>query len=95
MWLLKRTKERLFKFTEWLSNKINIRGDYILHFMTCMSMSVAGMHGALFAAGWSIGKETGDYNNPNSGWSWADLVADGLGITAGLAVNMAIKAIIN
>lgn len=48
---------------------------------------VASLFGALFATGLSIGKESGDKNNPNSGWSWLDLVADTLGIGAGLLIK--------
>ena len=65
------------------------------HFLGYVPGVVASLFGAVFALGLSLGKEAGDKNNTNSGWSWWDLVADGLGITAGLAVNMAIKAIIN
>ena len=36
---------------------------------------------AFFALGLSFGKEFGDI--PTSGWSWGDLVADGLGILIG------------
>ena len=47
---------------------------------------VAGMFGAVLSLGLSLGKEMGDKANPNSGWSWWDLLADGLGIVAGLIV---------
>ena len=47
---------------------------------------VASLFGAVFATGLSIGKEAGDENNPASGWSWWDLVADGFGIVTGLLV---------
>lgn len=49
---------------------------------------VASLFGAVFAAGLSIGKEAGDKNNPGSGWSWGDLIADALGILVGLIVNI-------
>ena len=65
------------------------------HFFGYIPGIVASLFGAVFAAGLSIGKEAGDKNNPGSGWSWWDLVSDGLGIAAGLAANMAIMAIIN
>lgn len=42
---------------------------------------IGSLFGALFSAGISLGKEYGDI--PNSGWSWYDLVADGLGILIG------------
>lgn len=56
---------------------------------------IASLFGAVFALGLGIGKESGDRNNPNSGWSWGDLVADSLGIASGISINMIIKAIIN
>ena len=65
------------------------------HFLGYVPGAVASLFGAVFSLGLSLGKEFGDKNNPNSGWSWGDIKADGLGITAGLAVNMAINAIIN
>ena len=65
------------------------------HFLGYVPGVVASLFGAVFALGLSLGKEFGDKSNPGSGWSWGDLVADGLGIAAGLAVNMAIMAIIN
>lgn len=54
---------------------------------------VASLLGAAFATGLSIGKESGDKNNPNSGWSWRDLLADALGILAGL-IALAITILI-
>lgn len=95
------------KIANWLSNRIGVRGDYILHFGVCfLSTSIIGilpflvvnyflgyipgivasLFGAVFAAGLSIGKESGDKNNPNSGWSWSDLIADALGILVGLII---------
>ena len=100
--------EKLLKIAAWLSSKIGIRGDYILHFGVCsLSTSIIGilsflvvnhflgyvtgivasLLGAVFALGLSIGKEAGDKNNPGSGWSWGDLVADGLGIVLGILIN--------
>ena len=92
---MNKIKDIFYSIANWLGDKTGIRADYILHFGVCFLLSLFGSYGAALAIGWSFGKETGDYNNPNSGWSWGDLVADGLGIAAGLAVNMAIKAIIN
>jgi len=40
-----------------------------------------------FAAGLGLGKEIGDYFNPNSKFSGWDLVADGIGIGVGLMVK--------
>ena len=96
--------KRLYQAANWLSKKIGIRSDYILHYGVCfLSTSIIGilsflvvnhffgyipgivasLFGAVFAIGLGIGKESGDKNNPNSGWSWGDLVADWLGILVG------------
>lgn len=47
---------------------------------------IASLFGVIFSMGLSIGKESGDKNNPNSGWSWNDLIADALGILVGLII---------
>lgn len=54
------------------------------HFFGYVPALVASLFGAVFALGLSLGKESGDKNNPNSGWSWSDLIADALGILVGL-----------
>ena len=65
------------------------------HFLGYTPALIASLFGAVFALGLGIGKESGDKNNPNSGWSWGDLMADALGIASGISINMIIKAIIN
>ena len=65
------------------------------HFLGYTPALIASLFGAVFAIGLSVGKEAGDKNNPNSGWSWGDLAADSLGIASGISINMIIKAIIN
>ena len=57
------------------------------HFLGYTPALIASLFGAVFALGLGIGKESGDRNNPNSGWSWGDLVADGLGIVVGILIN--------
>lgn len=74
------------KMANWLSNRIGVREDYILHFGVCFLFSLLGTYGAVLSLGLSLGKEMGDKANPNSGWSWWDLLADGLGIVTGLIV---------
>lgn len=97
--------KKIWELVNWLSKKIGVRGDYILHFGVCfLSTStigiasflvinhffgyvpalVASLFGAVFALGLGIGKEYGDISG--SGWSWGDLVADGLGILFGVAL---------
>lgn len=58
--------------------------DKVQHFGVCL---IATLFSWELAVGLAIGKEYGDYNNPNSGWSWFDLVADTLGIGAGLLIK--------
>ena len=57
------------------------------HFFGYIPGVVASLFGAVFALGLSLGKEFGDRNNPGSGWSWWDLVSDGLGVLVGLMIN--------
>lgn len=57
------------------------------HFLGYTPALIASLFGAVFALGLSLGKEFGDKNNPNSGWSWGDFVADGLGILIGLIIS--------
>lgn len=56
------------------------------HFSGYVPGVVASLFGAVFALGLSLGKEFGDRNNPNSGWSWGDIKADGVGILLGLVL---------
>jgi uncharacterized protein YfiM (DUF2279 family) len=65
--------------------------DKLLHFTACFLISVFGLVPAVFAAGLAIGKEIGDYFNKDSGWCWRDLIADGLGIAAGLGLHFIVK----
>ena len=66
--------------------------DKLMHFTLCFAISLFGLVPAVFAAGLALGKETGDYFNKDSGWSWRDLIADGLGILAGITIHLIIKA---
>ena len=59
--------------------------DKVEHFGACFVATV--LFDWQFATGLAIGKEYGDYNNPNSGWSWWDLFADALGIGTGLLIK--------
>ena len=61
------------------------------HFLGYTPALIASLFGAVFALGLGIGKESGDKNNPNSSWSWGDLVADTLGTLVGLTFNFIIK----
>ncbi len=71
--------------------------DKLLHFMACFFATVSvtlctcalGMLpsflcGGLFALGLGLGKEYGDSKASGNKWSWADIVADVLGIAVAL-----------
>ena len=89
-------KELLKILNEWLSSYLPdwMPFDKVLHFSVNFLLSLFGVYGAVFAAGLSVGKETGDYFNKDSGWCWKDLMWDGMGIIAGLAVNLAINFLV-
>ena len=65
--------------------------DKILHFSVCFMISMFGLVPAVFAVGLAIGKEAGDYFNKDSGWCWRDLIADWLGIIAGIGLHYMVK----
>ena len=79
--------------SDWINGFLPpwLKFDKLMHFSLCFILSIFGWIGVVFAAGWSIGKETGDYFNKDSGWSWRDLMADGLGILAGLGLYYMVK----
>jgi len=61
--------------------------DKVLHFWACfvacfLAGFVSPVTGIAFACGLAIGKETGDYFNPNSSGYVGDLLADAVGIIA-------------
>ena len=76
----------LYQVVGWLSSKMGIRGDYILHFMACFALSLLGSYGAAVAIGLGIGKEYGDKYAAGNRWDWTDIAADALGIITGLTI---------
>lgn len=71
--------------------------DKVLHFLACLTATVItglatfklGMWpsiiaGSLFALGLGLGKEYGDSKASGNKWDWWDIVADVLGIGAGI-----------
>lgn len=78
-----------------------IAKDKILHFTACMLATILlaatawlvttslreGCYiGVAFAAGLAMGKEFGDKQAAGNHWCWWDLLADALGIAAGVLV---------
>lgn len=73
--------------------------DKVFHFLACLAATIAasvatfwmGMwHSitacALFALGLGLGKEYGDSKAPGNKWSRGDIVADLIGIAAGIGI---------
>ena len=76
-------KALLYKIAQFLG----IRADLLLHFGCCFIPSLFGYYGAAFALGLGIGKEYGDSRAINNKWDWLDILADLIGILAGLIIN--------
>ena len=62
-----------------------IPSDKAFHFLSCFVPALFGNYN--LAIGFAIGKEVGDMFAQGSRWSWGDILADGLGIVAGLIVH--------
>ena len=70
--------------------------DKVQHFVACfiVTLTVSFYNDWLavgLATGLGIGKEVGDYFNPNSKFSIGDLVADGLGIGTGVLIKLGLN----
>ena len=86
------------KFIEWLKKicaKLHIPYDKVLHFGVNFIMALTAVFSYTFAVGLcigaSFGKEYGDSKASGNSWSWADIVADMLGMAAGLVVAYLIR----
>jgi len=62
-----------------------IPSDKAFHFIACFVPALIGNYN--LAIGFAIGKEVGDMFAQGNRWSWGDILADGLGIVAGLIVH--------
>jgi len=67
-----------------------LKKDKILHFVCCLIPSLIGWYGVAFAAGLAIGKEYGDSKASGNTWSWGDIIADVVGIAAGIGIHLLI-----
>ena len=83
----------------WLSNKIGVQSDKVLHFLVCfviafplMSINIYLAIGATLAIG--LYKELTDSHKPNNYWSWGDILADVLGVFFAVVVWCVISLII-
>lgn len=80
--LLDKINEILFKINNYLPKFMKV--DKILHFGICFILSfLFGTHGVALAFSAGITKEYADSLNPQTNWSWGDIVAGFLGIIIG------------
>ena len=86
------------KILEWLKKlceKLHLPYDKVLHFGANFLMALTAVISYPFAVGLcigaSFGKEYGDSKASGNSWSWADILADMLGMGAGLLVSYLIR----
>ena len=77
------------KIINWLSNKIGVQGDKVLHFLVCFVVAlvlsfVNPILGTVVALIVGIYKEFTDSHKVGNYWSWGDILADILGIISGI-----------
>ena len=76
------------KAIQWLSNKIGVQSDKVLHFLVCFVIAfvlsfVNPIFGAVVALVIGLYKEFTDSHKVGNYWSWGDILADILGIIFG------------
>lgn len=81
------------KTIQWLSNKIGVQTDKILHFLISFIISFPLMFtNIVFAIGITLlagaYKEFTDMHKKENYWSWYDLLADCLGIILSLIIYL-------
>ena len=83
---------KLLQIANWLSKKIGLRGDYILHFGVGLALGLPYLilpllYTVLIASVIFIGKEVYDKYKPNpTGFDWLDLAADYSGLTISIFI---------
>lgn len=76
------------KIIQWLSNKIGVQSDKILHFLVCFVITfvlafINPIFGAFVALVLGLYKEFTDSHKLGNTWSWGDILADIIGIVFG------------
>ena len=76
------------KIIRWLSSKIGVQSDKILHFLVCFVITfvlsfINPIFGAFVALVLGLYKEFTDSHKLGNTWSWGDILADVLGIVFG------------
>lgn len=77
------------KIIQWLSNKLGVQVDKILHFLVCFMITfvlsfINPIFGAFVALMLGLHKEFTDSHKLGNTWSWGDILADVLGIIGGI-----------
>lgn len=77
------------KMIAWLSKKLGVQSDKILHFLVCFVVTFVlsfanPIFGAFVALILGLYKEFTDSHKSNNYWSWGDILADILGIFGGV-----------
>ena len=83
------------KIIQWLSNKLGVQSDKILHFLVCFVITFAlswvnVIITVIFALILSFYKEFMDMNEKGNYWSWQDIIADIVGICFGIILYLLI-----
>ena len=77
------------KIIQWLSNKLGVQSDKILHFLVCFLTTfvlsfINPIFGAFVALMFGLYKEFTDSHKVGNYWSWGDILADIIGMIGGL-----------
>lgn len=80
---------------QWLSNKIGVQSDKVLHFLVCFVITfvlsfINPIFGAFVALIIGLYKEFTDSHKVGNYWSWGDIIADIVGICFGIILYLLI-----
>ena len=83
------------KIIRWLSNKLRVQSDKILHFLVCFIITfiasfVNPIMAGIFCLILGLYKEFMDMHEKENFWSWQDIIADIMGICFGVLLYLLI-----
>ena len=83
------------KLILWLSNKIGVQTDKVLHFLVCFGIAfvlsfVNPIMAGVFCLILGLYKEFMDMHEKENYWSWQDIIADIVGICFGIILYLLI-----
>ena len=70
---------------------MKIGKDKFKHFAVCL---LAAIIHPMLAIGLGLGKEYGDSKAKGNRWDWYDIIADGIGMVAGIVIRVSIAYMI-